>query len=79
MEILGENIYIQIAKGIIFGLLLGLIPFFIAKKRGFTEIGIWAIILCCLASSILNPVTAIPIAAIFTMVASLKEHEKIKD
>ncbi|NIP30554.1 MAG: hypothetical protein GTN99_05220 [Candidatus Dadabacteria bacterium] len=79
MEILGDNIYIQILQGIIFGLLLGLIPLFIARKRGHTQIGIWAVILCSIASSFFGPLPALPIAAIFTMVASLKEHEKIKD
>jgi hypothetical protein len=79
MEILGENLYIQIVKGIIFGLLLGLVPLYIAKKRGHTNIGVWAVILCSIASSFFGPVPALPIAAIFTMVASLKEHEKVKD
>lgn len=79
MELLGDNLYIQIFQGIIFGLLLGLVPMFIARKRGHTEIGIWAVILCSIASSLFGPLPALPIAAIFTMVASLKEHEKVKD
>lgn len=79
MELLGDNLYIQIFQGIIFGLLLGLVPMFIARKRGHTEIGIWAVILCSIASSLFGPLPALPIAAIFTMLASLKEHEKVKD
>jgi len=79
MEILGDNLYIQIAKGIVFGLLLGLVPLYIAKKRGHTNIGVWAVALCSIASSIFGPISALPIAAIFTMIASLKEHEDIKE
>ncbi len=79
MELLGENNYMQITLGIVFGLLLGLVPFFIAKKRGLKSIGVWAIVLCCVASSIFGPVSAMPIAAIFIIVASLTEHEPIKE
>ncbi len=79
MEFIVENNYISAALGIMFGLLLGLIPLYIAKRRGHMNIGVWAIVLCSVASSIFGPVSALPIAAIFTTVASLKEHEAIKD
>ncbi|HSG32550.1 MAG TPA: hypothetical protein VLB82_13520 [Thermodesulfobacteriota bacterium] len=79
MEILVENIYIQIIQGIVFGLLLGLVPLYIANKRGQTNIGIWAVVLCSVASSIFGPVSAMPIAAIFIMIASLKETETTKE
>ena len=79
MELLAENIYIQIIQGIIFGLLLGLVPLYIAKKRKLTNIGIWAVVLCSIASSIFGPVSAMPIAAIFIMVASLRENESMNE
>ena len=76
MELISESIYLQFLKGVIFGLLLGLIPLFIAHNRGCTKTGIWAVVLCSIASSFFGPVPAMPISAIFTIVASLKEQEK---
>lgn len=76
-DMLGSNIYTHIVSGMIFGILLGLIPLYIANKRGYREIGIWALVVCTIASAIFGPISAIPLAAIFTIVASLKEHENI--
>ena len=76
-DLLGSNIYTHVISGMVFGILLGLIPFYIASKRGHREIGIWALIVCTVASAIFGPISAIPLAAIFIIVASLKEHEEV--
>lgn len=75
--LLGSNIYTHVISGMIFGILLGLIPFYIASKRGYREIGIWALVVCTIASAIFGPISAIPLAAIFIIVSSLKEHESV--
>lgn len=76
-DLLGSNIYTHVISGLIFGILLGLIPFYIASKRGHREIGIWALIICTVASAIFGPISALPLAAIFIIVASLKKHEEV--
>lgn len=76
-DLIGSNIYSHIISGIVFGTLLGLIPFYIAIRRGHKEIGIWSLVICIVASAIFGPISAVPLAAISIIVASLKEHEEI--
>jgi len=75
-ELIGTNLAVKIIIGIFIGFLVGLVPYLIAKKRGHLKLGKIALAVCALSGSIFGLVSALPIAAIFTMVVALKEHEE---
>jgi hypothetical protein len=70
-EFLQANIYYIIAAYLVIGLLLGLIPFFVARRRGKARVGVIALLVTVFVG-LLSPLFAVASTLIFTFVVSRK-------
>jgi len=56
------------AGGFVVGLLCGLVPFFVGRKKDRASLGVAGLIACVVSGLILGIILALPVAIIFTAV-----------
>jgi hypothetical protein len=72
-EFLQANIYYILAAYLVIGVLLGLIPFFVARRRGKARLGLIALMVTVIVG-LLSPLLAVVSVLIFTFVAVRKRE-----
>jgi len=70
-EFLQANMYYILGAYLVIGVLLGLIPFFVARRRGKARLGLIALFVTIIVG-LLSPLLALVSVGIFTFFASRK-------
>ena len=78
VKLLPHDVGIHIFAGAAAGLLVGLIPFFIGKKRHprLARISLWS---CLIAGMILGLLLAVPVAVVFACIILAKKIDALPD
>jgi uncharacterized transporter YbjL len=72
-EFLQANMFYILAAYLVIGVLLGLIPFFVARRRGKARLGLIALLVTVIVG-LVSPLLAVVSVLIFTFVAARKSQ-----
>ena len=80
MEVEATSYLIVVIIGsLLAGCLVGLIPFFIAKKKDFTVMGVICLILCIVAGFIGGIIASVPVCLISVIVIFIRSKIAVKE
>jgi len=68
------GVLVQLAAGTLAGCLIGLIPFFMARKMHVSKLAPWALSICAVSGLISGLLLAIPMSFVFVVIILVRSH-----